>query len=160
MGSNCDYTRPVRQQTGELRVEQSARLAAPGKSARAAVRFCERAATIAENMTAFQPSGEKLEAIFEGSKESPNFTNSSRDKGVFTRDTRTSRNLRNLHGINHITLSRVGQNRSFRNALLWCIQYLKYHFNILILECLGWRLNPRHSACAQNVFPYRASGLS
>jgi hypothetical protein len=37
----------------------------------------------------FQPGAEKLEAIFEGSKKSPSFTISSRDKGVFTRDTRT-----------------------------------------------------------------------
>jgi len=46
-----------------------------------------------------------------------------------------------------------------QNALSWCIQYLKYHFNILIFEVpRGWRLNPRHSTCAQNVFLYRASG--
>jgi hypothetical protein len=120
MGSNCDYKRPVRTQSGELRVEQSARLAAPSKSARAAVQFCKRAATIAEIMTAFQPSreefqpsAEKFEAIFQGSKRSPNFTISSRDKRVFSRDTRTSRNSRNMHGINHITLVRVGQNRMF-----------------------------------------------
>jgi hypothetical protein len=94
-------------------MEQSARLAASSKSTRAGVQFCERAATISENMTAFQPSAEKLEAIFEGSKRSPNFTNSSRDKRVFSRDTRTSRNSCNLHEINHITLSKVGQNRMF-----------------------------------------------
>ena len=113
MGSNCDYKGAVRPQTGELRVEQSARFATPGKSARAALQLCERAATIAENMTAFQPGAEKLEAIFEGSKKGPNSTISSRDKRVFTRDTRTSRNSLNLHGINHITLSKVGQNRMF-----------------------------------------------
>jgi hypothetical protein len=117
MGSNCDYKRPVRAQSGELRL---ARLAAPGKSARAAVQFRDPAATIGENMTAFQPSkaafqpgAEKLEAIFEESKRSPNFTIFSRDKRVFSRDTRTSRNSRNLHGINHITLAEVGQNRMF-----------------------------------------------
>jgi hypothetical protein len=103
MGSNCDYKRPLRRQTGQLRVEQSARLAAASKSARVAVQFRERAAAIAENMT----------AIFEGSKKSPNPTISSRDKRVFSRDTRTIRNSRNLHGINHITLSKVGQNRMF-----------------------------------------------
>ena len=120
MGSNCDYKRPVRTQSGELRMEQSARLAASSKSARVAVQFRERAAAIAENMTGFQPStqafqpvAEKFEAIFEGSKRSPNFTISSRDKRDFTRDTRTSRNSRNLHGINDITLSKVGQNRMF-----------------------------------------------
>jgi len=101
-------------------VEQSARFATPGKSARAALQLCERAATIAENMTAFQPSreafqpvAEKLEAIFEGSKKSPNSTISIRDKRVFSRDTRTNRNSRNLNGINDITLSKVGQNRMF-----------------------------------------------
>ena len=113
MGSNCDYKGAVRPQSGELRVEQSARLAASSKSARAAVQFRDRAATIAENMTAFHPGAEKLEPIFEGSKKSPNFTISSRDKRVFTRDTRTSRNWRNLHEIKHITLSKVGQNRMF-----------------------------------------------
>jgi len=120
MGSNCDYKRPVRPQLNELRVEQSVRLAAAHKFASAGGQFSKRAGTIAENMTAFQPSKEafqpgveNLEAIFEGSKKSPNFTISSRDKRVFTRDTRTSRNSLNFYGINHITLSRVGQNRMF-----------------------------------------------
>jgi hypothetical protein len=108
-------------------MEQSERLAASSKSARAAVQFCDRGATIAENMPAvhsgkkefqadtqaFQPVAEEFEAIFEGSKRSPNSTISSRDKRVFSRDTRTIRNPRNLHGINHITLSKVGQNRMF-----------------------------------------------
>ena len=127
MGSNCDYKRPVRPQTGELRMEQSARLAASSKSTRAGVQFCERAATISENMTAihsgkrgfqadtqaFQPVAEKAKVILEAQKRGPHSTISSRDKRVFSRDTRTIRNPRNLHGINHITLSKVGQNRMF-----------------------------------------------
>ena len=120
MGSNCDYKRPVRTQSGELRMEQPARLAASSKSARVAVQFRERAAAIAENMAAFQrskaafqPGAEKLGAILEGSKRSSNVAISSRDKRVFSRDTRTSRNSLNLHGINHITLDKVGQNRMF-----------------------------------------------
>src|ERR1700691_4833921 len=113
MGSNCDYKRPVRTQSGELRMEQSARLAASSKSARVAVQFRERAAAIAENMAAFQrskaafqPGAEKLEAIFEGSKRSSNVAISSRD-------TRTSRNSPKRHALSNITLSKVGQNRMF-----------------------------------------------
>jgi hypothetical protein len=106
-------------------MEQSARLAASSKSARAAVQSCERAATITENMAAFQPVAEKLEAMFEGSKQGPNFTISSRDKRVFTRDTRTTRNSRNLHGINHITLFKVGQNRMFSKCPILVQSILK-----------------------------------
>jgi len=48
-----------------------------------------------------------------------------------------------------------------QNALLWCIQYLKYHFNILIFEVpRGSLFQPRHLACAQNFFLYRAGAAA
>jgi hypothetical protein len=99
--------------TADLRAEQSARLAAARQFAREAVQFGDRAVTIAENMTAFQPVAQESKVTLEVQGRGPRSTISSRDKRVFTRDTRTSRKSRNLNGINHITLFKVGQNRMF-----------------------------------------------
>jgi hypothetical protein len=103
----------VSPQTADLRAEQSAGLAPARQFARAAVQFCDRAATIAENMTAFQPVAEESKVTLEAQQRGPHSTVSSRDKRVFSRDTRTIRNPRNLHEINHITPFKVGQNRMF-----------------------------------------------
>jgi hypothetical protein len=129
MGSNCDYTRPVRPQSGELR---PARLAAPSKSARVAVHFCDRAATTAENMTAFQPVAQEFEQYLKGQRRAriSRFLAGTKE---FLAGTRVRVEIRATY-MESITshLSRWDKIACSQNALLWCIQYLKYYFNILI----------------------------
>jgi hypothetical protein len=134
IGSNRDYKRPVRTQSGELRL---AGLAASSKSARAAVQFCDPAATIAENMTAFQPVAEECQVTLEAQKRkrAPEFPAGTKEFLPGTRERVEIRTTCMESITSHSP--RWDKIACSQNALLWCIQYLKYHFNILILEVPG-----------------------